>query len=274
MERLISFIKYFLKRTQENKLPMAAGYLTYSTTLALVPLIMVVFSVITFFPFFEEATNELKGMIYDNFAPAAGDMASKYIDLFVSNSQKMGLVSIIGLVVVALMLISSIDKILNDIWHGARKRSIFLSFLLYAAILIFAPLIAGASIAISSYIMSLSVFGQDGVLSFSQSLLQYTPFFLIWLLFSLVYKFVPNTEVKFRYAAAGALFAAIFFTLGKQAFIWYITSFPSYQAIYGALAALPIMLLWIHLSWNVVLLGGQFASVLKEMAMIKQGEQL
>lgn len=105
------------------------------------------------------------------------------------------------------------------------------------------------------------------MLSFSQHLLELTPFLLIWLLFSLVYKLVPNTEVKFLHAAIGALLAAIFFTLGKKAFIWYITSFPSYQAIYGALAVLPIMIVWIHLSWKMVLLGGQFAAVLKEIEM-------
>ena len=86
----------------------------------------------------------------------------------------------------------------------------------------------------------------------------------------MVYKWVPNTEEKFKYAATGAFFAAIFFTLGKQAFIWYIASFPSYQAIYGALATLPIMLVWIHLSWNVVLFGAQLASVLKDRANMAQ----
>lgn len=267
------FLKLFWQRTQENKLPVSAGYLTYSTMLAIVPLIMVAFSVFTIFPIFDEATQTLKAFIYDNFAPNAGEMVEEYLDLFVANSRQMGLVSTIGLVVVALMLISNIDNTLNAVWHNCRKRSIFLSFLLYAVILIFAPLVAGSSLAITSYLKSLELFSENGVLSFSQHLLKYAPFFLIWLLFSFVYKFVPNTEVKFCHAAIGALFAGIFFTLGKQAFIWYMTNFPSYQAIYGALATLPIMLVWIHLSWNVVLFGGQFASVLKELEMMKNGEK-
>ena len=69
---------------------------------------------------------------------------------------------------------------------------------------------------------------------------------------------VPNKKVSIKHSAAGALIAAIFFTLGKQAFTWYITTFPSYQLIYGAMATLPIMLLWIQISWTVVLLGAQF----------------
>lgn len=272
VNRVWAFIKRFAQRYTENNIAISAGYLTYSTMLAIVPLIMVLFSVFTFFPVFSEATEQFKSFIYGNFAPSAGEMIAQYIELFVSNSKKMGLVSIIGLFVVAIMLIKSIDEALNTIWQGSRKRSILLSFLLYLAILVFGPLLAGASIAISTYVMSWAIFNGDGVLSFSQYLLEFTPFFLIWVLFSLVYKWVPNTVVMFKHAAIGALFAAIFFTLGKQAFVWYITTFPSYQAIYGALAVLPIMIVWIHLSWQVVLLGGQFAAVLKEMRMEQEIE--
>ncbi|MDD0823347.1 virulence factor BrkB family protein [Mannheimia sp. AT1] len=270
LKKFWGFIKLFGQRYNENKIAISAGYLTYSTMLAIVPLIMVLFSVFTFFPIFDEATEQLKAFIYGNFAPNAGDMVSHYIELFVSNSKRMGLISIIGLFVVAIMLIKSIDETLNTIWHNSRKRSVFISFLLYFSILLFGPILAGASIAISTYVMSLAIFNENGILPVSQHLLEFMPFFLIWLLFSLVYKFVPNTFVKFQHAAIGALLAAIFFTLGKQAFIWYITTFPSYQAIYGALAVLPIMIVWIHLSWQVVLLGGQFAAVLKEVEMNKE----
>ncbi|WP_150539398.1 virulence factor BrkB family protein [Actinobacillus vicugnae] len=266
------FLKLFIKRWKIHNIPISAGYLTYSTMLAIVPLIMVVLSIFTLFPMFEEATTQLQALIYNNFAPNAGDMVEEYFNLFVANSKKMGIVSTIGLVVVALMLIKSIDEILNNMWQNRRKRSIFISFLLYAAILFFAPLLAGGSIAISSYIFSMAIFSETGALSFSQWLLQYTPFILIWLLFTVIYWWVPNTKVKISHAMLGAIVAAIFFTLGKQAFIWYITTFPSYQAIYGALAVLPIMLLWIHLSWQVVLVGGLITSTLNVYNEMKKGK--
>ena len=266
------FLKLLLKRWKIHNIPVSAGYLTYSTTLAIVPLVMVVFSIFTAFPIFQEATEQLKTLIYDNFAPNAGDMVEEYIDLFVANSKKMGIVSTIGLVVVALMLIQSIDETLNKMWRNHRKRSIFISFLLYAVILFIAPLLAGGSIAISSYIFSMAIFNENGLLSFSQQLLQYTPFLLIWLLFTTVYWLVPNTKVNILHAMLGAIVAAIFFTLGKQAFVWYISTFPSYQAIYGALAVLPIMLLWIHLSWQVVLFGGLITSTLNVYNEMKKGK--
>lgn len=266
------FIKLLLKRWKIHNIPVSAGYLTYSTTLAIVPLVMVVFSIFTAFPIFQEATEQLKTLIYNNFAPNAGDMVEEYIDLFVANSKKMGIVSTIGLVVVALMLIQSIDETLNKMWRNHRKRSIFISFLLYAVILFIAPLLAGGSIAISSYIFSMAIFNENGLLPFSQQLLQYTPFLLIWLLFTTVYWLVPNTKVNILHAMLGAIVAAIFFTLGKQAFVWYISTFPSYQAIYGALAVLPIMLLWIHLSWQVVLFGGLITSTLNVYNEMKKGK--
>lgn len=268
--KLILFGKTFWKRFQENKLSVYAGHLTYSTMLAIVPLVMVIFSIFAAFPIFDEATADLKTFIYDNFAPNAGNMVQEYLDLFVSNSKKMGLISTLGLVVVAIMLIAKIDESLNEMWHKRKDRSLVLSFVLYTLILIFAPILTGLSIAISSYIFSLEIFSEDGMFSFSTRLLAFAPFVLTWLLFTMVYLIVPNTPVKFRHAACGAIFGAIFFTLGKQVFVWYITTFPSYQAIYGALAVIPIMILWINLSWLVVLLGGQFAAVLSEVSEHEQ----
>lgn len=274
LKGILEFIKLFAKRYVENNIAISAGYLTYSTMLAIVPSIIVLFSIFTFFPIFYEASEMLKALIYDNFAPSASETVSKYLDLFVDNAKNMGIVSIIGLFVVAIMLIKNIDETLNTIWHNSCSRPMWFSFLLYFLILIFGPLLAGASIAITTYVMSLAIFNASGVsgVSLGQYLLELMPFLLIWLLFTLVYKFIPITEVKFKHAAIGALLAAIFFTLGKQAFIWYITTFPSYQAIYGALAVLPIMLLWIQLSWQVVLLGGQFAAILKETEVGKEQE--
>lgn len=270
---LWQFAKYFVQRYSENRLSMAAGYLTYSTMLAIVPLILVVFSVFTAFPMFEDATHQLEAFIYDNFAPNLGDVVKEYVTRFVANSKKMGIVSIIGLVVVAIMLIKSIDQALNSAWRDSKKRKTVTSFALYAALLVVAPLLAGLSIAISSYIFSLRIFSESGVLSFGMTLLDFAPFVLTWLMFSLIYWAVPNVKVQWKHAACGALLSAIFFTLGKKAFIWYITTFPSNQAIYGALAALPIMIMWIHLSWQAVLSGGQFASVLSDCASGRLNEE-
>ncbi len=271
-----TFGTIFWQRFNQNKLTQAAGYLTYSTMLAIVPLIMVIFSIFSAFPVFNEVTGALKAFIFTNFAPSASDMVGQYIDEFVNNSKKMSAVGIISLIVVALMLINSIDRTLNSIWHDTETRPIFTSFAIYWLILTLGPLLVGVSIAASTYVKAM--FESAASFSFGLKLLSFVPFLSTWFIFTLIYMVVPNKKVSIKHSAAGALIAAVFFTLGKQAFAWYIVTFPSYQLIYGAMATLPIMLLWIQLSWTVVLLGAQLAAVLaevrsKKMMNLEQSEE-
>ena len=271
-----TFGAIFWQRFNQNKLTQAAGYLTYSTMLAIVPLIMVVFSIFSAFPVFNEVTGALKAFIFTNFAPSASDMVGQYIDEFVNNSKKMSAVGIISLIVVALMLINSIDRTLNSIWHDTETRPIFTSFAIYWLILTLGPLLVGVSIAASTYVKTM--FESAASFSFGLKLLSFVPFLSTWFIFTMIYMVVPNKKVSIKHSAAGALIAAVFFTLGKQAFTWYIVTFPSYQLIYGAMATLPIMLLWIQLSWTVVLLGAQLAAVLaevrsKKMMNLEQSEE-
>ncbi|MFZ7203476.1 virulence factor BrkB family protein [Avibacterium avium] len=272
--KLSLFLKVFWLRFNQNKLTQAAGYLTYSTMLALVPLIMVVFSIFSAFPVFNEVTGELKQFIFDNFAPNASNMVGEYIDQFVNNSKQMSAVGIISLIVVALMLINTIDRTLNSIWQDSSIRPTLFSFAIYWLILTLGPIIIATSIGISTYVTSLArdFLQSDLSLPFGLKLLRFIPFMLTWFIFTLIYKIVPNKSVSIKHSAAGALVAAVFFTLGKQAFAWYITNFPSYQLIYGAMATLPIMLLWIQLSWIAILLGAQLAAVLGDMRLLKNGE--
>ena len=258
-----TFCTIFWQRFNQNKLTQAAGYLTYSTMLAIVPLIMVIFSIFSAFPVFNEVTGALKEFIFTNFAPSASDVVGQYIDEFVNNSKKMSAVGIISLIVVALMLINSIDRTLNSIWHDTSTRPIFTSFAIYWLILTLGPLLVGTSIAASAYVKAM--FESASHFSFGLKLLSFVPFLSTWFIFTLIYMLVPNKKVSIKHSAAGALIAAVFFTLGKQAFAWYIVTFPSYQLIYGAMATLPIMLLWIQLSWMFVLLGAQLAAALAEV---------
>ncbi|MDU8924928.1 virulence factor BrkB family protein [Pasteurellaceae bacterium LIM206] len=272
MGKLTAVLQRFWYQFNRNKLTQAAGALTYSTVLAIVPLVLVVFSVFAAFPMFSEATVAVKEFIFANFAPSASDVVGQYIDAFVDNARKMSAVGIISLVAVALLLINSIVHTLNDIWQ-AKNRSLVFSFAIYWTILTLGPILIGASVAVSSYVSSFTAFADGLDLPFGIKLLRFMPFLMTWLGFTLIYTIVPNTRVNLKHAAAGALIAAIFFTLGKKAFMWYITTFPSYELIYGAMATLPLMLLWIQLSWIFVLLGAQLAAVLGETAELNKLEE-
>lgn len=265
------FVKLFWHRFNQNKLNMAAGYLTYSTMLALVPLMIVVLAIFSAFPVFDEVSGQIQNLIFDNFAPETGGILQQYLNEFVVNSTKMSGVGILGLIVVALMLISSIDHTLNDIWPNTNSRTLLFSFAIYWMILTLGPLFLAVGLIISSYVFSIQFFSHESVMSLGTTLLSFVPFVLTWLAFTLIYTVVPNTKVNLRYAMIGALIAAVFFTLGRRAFTWYMTMFPSYQLIYGALATLPILLLWIQLSWTFVLLGAQLTAVLEDFQRLKRG---
>lgn len=269
--QLLLFLKLFWHRFNHNKLNMAAGYLTYSTMLALVPLMIVILAIFSAFPVFDEVSDQIQDLIFSNFAPETGGVLQQYLNEFVNNATKMSGIGVIGLIVVALMLIFSIDHTLNDIWPNTHSRTPLFSFAMYWMILTLGPLFLAVSLIISSYIFSIQWFNSEAVVSLGTKLLSLVPFILTWLAFTLIYTIVPNTKVNLRYAMIGSLVAAIFFTLGKKAFTWYITAFPSYQLIYGALATLPILLLWIQLSWTFVLLGAQLTAVLEDFHSVKNG---
>ncbi|QLB12267.1 tRNA-processing RNAse BN [Bisgaardia hudsonensis] len=272
--QLSLFLKIFWYRFSQNKLTQAAGYLTYSTMLALVPLIMVIFSIFSAFPVFNEVTGEVKNFIFSNFAPSASELVGSYIDQFVENSKKMSAVGIVSLIAVALMLINSIDRTLNSIWQDSTTRPPLFSFAIYWLILTLGPVIIGTSIAVSAYVTAVAseILETNVSLPFGLKLLSLAPFFLTWFIFTVIYMVVPNKRVKVTHSAAGALIAAMFFTLGKQGFAWYITHFPSYQLIYGVMATLPIMLIWLQLSWIAILLGAQLSAVLSDFRLVKSGE--
>jgi len=268
---LMGFGQIFWWRFNQNKLTQAAGALTYSTMLAIVPLVMVIFSIFTAFPMFNEMADSVKDFIFANFAPSASDVVGQYIDEFVNNSKQMSSIGIVSLIAVALLLIHTINNTLNAIWR-AQPRGILFSFTIYWAILTLGPILMGASFAVSSYVADIKMFDSELDLPFGITLLSFVPFLLTWLGFTFIYTVVPNKKVNITHAAWGALVAAIFFSLGKKAFTWYIITFPSYQVIYGAMATLPLMLLWLQLSWLFILLGAQLAAVLDDVYWIKQGQ--
>lgn len=269
MQRFMLLIKVFFFRFKQNKLSQAAGFLTYSTMLAIVPLLMVIFAFFSAFPVFNDLIQDFEQFIFTNFAPSVSSTVEHYVRMFLANTKKMSGISIIGLIIVALMLIKSIDSTLNSLWSNSKKRSTLYSFSIYWMILTLGPLFVAASIGVSSYIFSNTIFTYKTGLPFGLKLLSFVPFLLSWLAFTCIYTVVPNTQVNIKHAACGALIAAIFFTLGKVCFAWYMQAFPSYQLIYGALATLPIMILWIHLSWTFVLLGAQLTAVLDDLQQIK-----
>jgi len=195
--------------------------------------------------------------------PAAGDVVREYLDQFVERSAGLTGTGTLFLVFTALILMSTIEKTLNRIWRVKRLRRPSSRLIVYWAVLTLGPLLLGASIGLTSYLAALPLLAPEFVRGTLQWLLLIgTPFVVAMIAFALIFMVVPNRHVRFHHALAGAAFSALAFELSKRGFVLYISNFPTYEKLYGALATIPIFLIWIYVSWVVILLGASVAAAL------------
>ncbi|NQZ86572.1 MAG: virulence factor BrkB family protein [Colwellia sp.] len=258
------FILFFIRRVLKEQVHITAGYLSYVTLMSLVPLIVVMLSVMTAFPIFADVKDIIENFVYQNFLPATGDVVKDHITGFVDNASKMSAIAITFLFFFALLLISAVDSSLNKIWRITAKRRIITAFSMYWMVLTLGPVLFGSSIAATSYIFSLISIGEHGIWGLSNIALSALPIFASIGAFLILYTIVPNKIVSFKHALSGSILAAVLFEIAKEGFAFYVTQLPSYQAIYGALAAIPILFLWVYLSWLVVLIGAIFTVALED----------
>lgn len=259
--QLKSFFTILVQHIIHDRMTTSAASLAYTTVLSIVPLCTVLFSLISAFPLFKEGSNALKNILSSNLAPAATETIESYLDHFISNTNQMTAIGLIGLMVTSLLLIRSIDSALNYIWHTKKKRALLYNFTMYWTILSLGPILVGASAAISSYLFSMQWLSNSPNHVF---LLKLLPFFISVFGFWLLYCIVPTESVPFKESFIGALLAAFLFAVGKKVFTFYVTSFPSYQLIYGVLASIPLLLIWIYFSWCIILFGAEFSVALVE----------
>ncbi|WP_232772396.1 virulence factor BrkB family protein [Psychromonas sp. Urea-02u-13] len=256
------YLLFVWRRCQEDNIKVPAGHLAYVTLLSIVPFLAVIFYMLSAFPMFSELNKVMEDLIYNNFVPTSGDAIKDHVGGFIENTKKMSMMGIASLVVIALLLISTIDQTINRIWRCTSKRSIVQAFTIYWTILSLGPIILGSSIALSSYLFS--TVQNQGFLSIGQQLLSFMPFIIAWLAFAGVYTLVPHQRVSFRYSIVGGLVASVLLTFGTDLFSLYITNFPSQQVIYGALAVIPILFVWIYFNWLIVLFGAEVTATLEE----------
>lgn len=258
------FGRYLLVRMGHDRVNVNAGYLAYITLLSIVPMLTVLLSILSSFSIFENVGDVVQDYVITHFVPAAGDAVRNALTEFVTNTGKMTAVGGMFLFVAALTLISNIDKNLNYIWRVRKKRRMVFSFSMYWMILTLGPILVGASIAVTSYITSLKLLDSEALTGAFNFFLRRLPLLLSFFAFAGLYLLVPNKKIHFLHAIAGAFVAAILFELSKKAFAAYITQFPSYQLIYGALAAIPILFVWVYLCWLIVLIGAEVTAALGE----------
>ncbi len=244
-----------------------AQALSYTTLLAIVPLTTVTFAVLSIFPVFQKWMTTIQDFVYSHFVPASGQAVQKYLQVFASKSAQLTVVGLAVLVITAVMVMATIEQVFNEIWRAPQNRKLVYRFLIYWSILTLGPILFGLSLSITSYIVSLPLFAHAKWQVFSDFrhfFLGSLPFLFEILAFMLLYMVIPNMPVKWRHALAGSVFATVLFEVAKRGFAGFVIHYSSYRLIYGAIAALPVFLIWIYLSWIVILLGAIFVAELPQ----------
>lgn len=251
------------ERFREDRLGLTASSLTFTTTIALVPFFTVALAIFTAFPMFGKLQLSLQGWLVESLVPdAIARQVVGYVTQFAGKASRLGVAGLAALLVTALALVLTIDKTLNAIWRVKRPRPLARRVTIYWAAITLGPLLLAASLTFTSYAISASR-GLVGTIPGAVSvLLNLAEFVLLSAALTALYRFVPNTPVRFGHALAGGVFAAIAVDLAKRALAWYLAQVPTYSAIYGAFATVPILLVWIYVAWVIVLLGAVVAAYL------------
>jgi membrane protein len=256
-------LRFAGRRLREESLPQVAGSLTFTTVFALVPLVTIGLAIFTTFPTFTVLRKALEAYFVQNVMPKQiATPILNNVTMFASKATRLSAVGAVALVFTSVAMMGTIEKVFNRIWRVKAERSWTRRILVYWALLTLGPVLVGVSLSMSTqvYMATSDLVGDVPVLgAILYTLLSLTA---TTAGFTLMYTVVPNRQVDWRDALWGGLLAALFFELAKRGFAVFITQFPTYSRIYGALAALPLFLIWIYLSWLITLIGALFVAAL------------
>ncbi len=264
ISRLAAYARAVVLRFDDDRCMQTAASLTFTTLLSIVPLITVALTLISAFPVFATLTDALESHVLQNMLPESAEAVTAYADQFAANAAKLTAVGIVFLGVTALTLMLTIDRAFNEIWRVRRPRPLLQRVIVYWMLLTVGPVLVGASISATSWLVTHSLGLVSDIPGAGVALLKTAPVLLTAAALGLLYLAMPNRRIAARDALIGGLLAGIMFEVMKRAFAWYVTQFPTYQMVYGAFATIPVFLLWVYLSWLVVLFGAVAVAVLPE----------
>ncbi len=254
-------VKTLRLRFREDRLGLTAGSLTFTTTIALVPLLTVMLALFSAFPVFARFRKVLEQQFVTALVPdAIAKQVMVALGRFAGKASQLGGVGLIALGLTAMMLMLTIDHTLNAIWRVRTRRPIAQRVLVYWAALTLGPLMIGASLSVTSYLLSASkgwVGELPGGVGYLLNLIVFT---MQTAGLAALYRYVPNTHVRWEHAWAGALFVSVGLELAQKVLALYLSNVPVYATVYGAFAAVPIFLIWIYVSWLIILQGAVVAA--------------
>jgi membrane protein len=272
---LLRFAWRVVQRFIEDKCIQRASALGYASLLAIVPLVVLGFSIFTSFQAFDVVAGNVRSTLLEYLLPTSQMAVEGYLDEVAGKATALSIFGILGLLFTATALLNTMEEAFNDIWRISRARSWLSKFITFWSVLTLSPILIGASITITSYFIALPVIRD---VAEGASMVSQVPFLAPWLISSVamtaLYIALPNTSVPYRYAIVGGLAAGALFELTKLAFAFYVTELANYEKLYGALGTLPLFLIWLYLTWVVVLIGAEIAFCLQHPEQSRQQSRI
>jgi membrane protein len=256
LQELWRRVQYLVSRFVEDRCSQNAAALTYMSLFAMVPLLTVAYTMASAIPAFQGVETQMQEIVFEHLMPESSSELEGYLSDFSAQAKNLTGPGIVFLVITSVLMLRGIEKSFNRIWRTRENRGPLSSFLLYWAVLTLMPITIGIALGLGTYLSSFSSTLADyDIIGIQALLLKLAPLLLSAAGFSLVYAAVPNCRVPFKHAVVGGLVASVAFHVARGAFTKLVVG-SSYTFIYGAFAAVPLFLLWIYISWNIVLVGG------------------
>jgi membrane protein len=258
------FFWYVAKRYWHDHCFQSAAAMSYNFLFAAIPMIAVGFAILAAFPVFDQIRAGFLDFIIQYLLPQAGEDFRFAFDEFLRNTKNLTAIGIVALAVTAIILLDTIETVFNRIFRQSQVRPLVARVTMYWAILTFAPLLVGGSVAMSTIVFNQGGIDRLGLSAVSAALVWFAPFGLIMVAFMISYLIIPYRRVRLRGALVGAAVAALLFQGLRWGFALYVQAFPSYKTLYGTLSIIPIFLLWVYLVWCVSLFGAEIVAAFPE----------
>ena len=255
---LVKEIKLFVLSFVDKELTLFAASLSFYTIFTIIPLLLIVMSLLTALPSFQEHYESIKGFIFSNLMPVQSEMIVEKIDGFLANSAKMGVMSLIAVLIASLLFFKNFEYIANRIF-SAKPRSLWESITTYWTMITLTPIALGASFYITGYIASMMA---SNSLTSGINILPIIPYIIIWGLFFLLFQIAANTKIDPRASAISSFIVSIIFSVSKNGFIYYVLMNKSYTTMYGSFAIVMFLFFWIYVSWIIFLYGLKLCHVI------------
>ena len=258
------FLFFLSRRAQNDTIFRVAASLSYTSLIAVVPLFAIGLAIFSAFPVFDGVKEQVKEFLLRNFVPTIEQEVSQYFAEFIDAAAQLTTIGVVGIAITAILMLSTIENSLNFIFKVTRPRRLTTKITLYWTVITLGPLLLGTAFSLRGYLFTLQKFMPEDLANTQLLLSKLLPSLITMFLLVLVYVLVPNKKVKISSAVVGSFVAVLLFSVLRRGFGYFMVQAGAYKPLYGALATLPVFLIWMYLAWSVVIFGAVVTAALEE----------